>query len=73
MIYDGALAADGAAGTGMWMWCLIIGALIVGMDTCRSDEPGKDQYSCDGCAVHSDAGFMQGDIYGRQRSGRDIR
>ena len=29
MIYDGALAADGAAGTGMWMWCLIIGALIV--------------------------------------------
>ena len=29
MIYDGALAADGVAGTGRWVWCLIIGALIV--------------------------------------------
>lgn len=29
MIYDGALAVDGVAGTGRWVWCLIIGALIV--------------------------------------------
>lgn len=29
MIYDGALAADGVAGTGRWLWCLIIGALII--------------------------------------------
>ena len=29
MIYDGALAADGVAGTGRWVWCLIIGALII--------------------------------------------
>lgn len=29
MIYDGALAADGAVGTGMWIWCLVIGALII--------------------------------------------
>ena len=29
MIYDGALAADGVMHTGAWMWCLIIGALIV--------------------------------------------
>ena len=29
MIYDGALAADGILVTGRWIWCLIIGALIV--------------------------------------------
>ena len=29
MIYDGALAADGVMNTGRWIWCLVIGALIV--------------------------------------------
>ncbi len=29
MIYDGALAADSIWQTGRWLWCLIIGALIV--------------------------------------------
>ena len=29
MIYDGALATDGIMSTGRWIWCLIIGALIV--------------------------------------------
>ncbi|KMZ52630.1 putative hydroxymethylpyrimidine transporter CytX [Dorea sp. D27] len=29
MIYDGALAADGVTNTGAWIWCLIIGALIL--------------------------------------------
>ena len=29
MIYDGALAVDGIVSTGRWLWCLIIGALIV--------------------------------------------
>lgn len=29
MIYDGALAADGAVHTGAWVWCLVIGALII--------------------------------------------
>lgn len=29
MIYDGALAADGILNTGRWLWCLIIGALII--------------------------------------------
>ncbi len=29
MIYDGALAANGALAIGGWFWCLIIGALIV--------------------------------------------
>lgn len=29
MIYDGALAADGIAGTGRGVWCVIIGALII--------------------------------------------
>lgn len=29
MIYDGALAADGIMVTGQWLWCLVIGALIL--------------------------------------------
>ncbi len=29
MIYDGALAADGVFQTGSWLWCLVIGALII--------------------------------------------
>lgn len=29
MIYDGALAVNGIANVGSWVWCLVIGALIV--------------------------------------------
>ena len=29
MIYDGALAANGIGGVGAWVWCLVIGALIL--------------------------------------------
>lgn len=29
MIYDGALSADTALNTGKWVWCLVIGALII--------------------------------------------
>lgn len=29
MIYDGALAANGILHTGNWVWCLVIGALII--------------------------------------------
>ena len=29
MIYDGALAADGIFSTGRWVWCLVIGILII--------------------------------------------
>lgn len=29
MIYDGALSANGVLHTGSWVWCLVIGALIV--------------------------------------------
>ncbi len=29
MIYDGALAADGVWQAGRWLWCLVIGALII--------------------------------------------
>lgn len=29
MIYDGAIAADGIMHTGRWIWCLVIGALII--------------------------------------------
>lgn len=29
MIYDGAIAADGIMHTGRWVWCLVIGVLII--------------------------------------------
>ena len=29
MIYDGALAADGVLSAGRWVWCLVIGGLII--------------------------------------------
>lgn len=29
MIYDGALAANGTFNTGAWLWCIVIGALII--------------------------------------------
>ena len=29
MIYDGALAADGVLNNGRWVWCLVIGVLII--------------------------------------------
>ena len=29
MIYDGALAADSVVSTGKWVWCLVIGGLII--------------------------------------------
>ena len=29
MIYDGALAANGIFGAGRWVWCLVIGGLII--------------------------------------------
>ena len=29
MIYDGALAANSIYGTGAWIWCLVIGGLII--------------------------------------------
>ena len=29
MIYDGALAANQAVGVGNWVWCLVIGGLII--------------------------------------------
>ncbi len=29
MIYDGALAANGVMDTGAWVWCIVIGALII--------------------------------------------
>ena len=29
MIYDGALAADGVLSAGRWIWCLVIGGLII--------------------------------------------
>ena len=29
MIYDGALAADGTVRAGAWVWCIVIGALII--------------------------------------------
>ena len=48
MIYDGALAADTIWGVGRWVWCLVIGALIVlcvvvGVQSCENKKEHKAQ------------------------------
>ena len=41
MIYDGALAANGVLGIGNWIWCLVIGALIIVWIAIGIDNLGK--------------------------------
>ena len=41
MIYDGALAANGIAGVGAWVWCLVIGALILVWIAVGITDPGR--------------------------------
>ena len=46
MIYDGALAADGVLHTGIWVWAIIIGALIVVWIFGRTYESWQVKYGC---------------------------
>ena len=48
MIYDGALAANGVMHTGAWIWCIVIGALIILWIAVGDYKSGKDQYGCHG-------------------------
>ena len=70
MIYDGALAVGGIFAIGRWVWCLVIGALIIVWDRRRRDRFGLDQQNYDGGFVYSDAGVVQGHLLLRQRHGR---
>ena len=70
MIYDGALAVGGIFAIGRWVWCLVIGALIIVWIAVGVTEFGLDQQNYDGCSVYSDAGVVQGHLLLRQRHGR---
>ena len=65
MIYDGALAANGIAGVGAWLWCLVIGALI--LVWIRPDRLGPHQPGGYGAAVRADPCHVQGHLLWRQR------
>ena len=67
MIYDGALAVGGIFDVGRWVWCLVIGALIILWIAVGITEPGLDQQDDDGRAVYPHAGAVQGDLLLRQR------
>lgn len=56
MIYDGALAANGVLHTGRWVWCLVIGALIILWIVIGITNLGQDQYGCNGCFIYPDTG-----------------
>ena len=63
MIYDGALAVDGMVSTGRWLWCLIIGALIVVWILIGITNLGKINTCSDGTAFYSDIGFVQSKFF----------
>ena len=66
MIYDGGLAANGIFNAGLWVWCLVIGGLILVWLFNWNQEPGKNQYGSHGSAVCADSHPVQGYIC-RQR------
>ena len=70
MIYDGALAVGGIFDIGRWVWCLVIGALIIAVDRRGHHRPGLDQQNHHGGAVYPHAGAVQGHLLLRQRDGR---
>lgn len=51
MIYDGALAADGVMHTGRWIWCLVIGVLIILWIVIGITNLGKNQHGCHGSII----------------------
>ena len=73
MIYDGALAIGGIFDVGHWVWCLVIGALIMLWIAGGHHRPGLDQQDHHGGPVRADPGAVQGDLLLRQRHGRRLR
>lgn len=59
MIYDGALAAQGIFQAGQWIWCLLIGVLIIVWILIGITNLGKFQYSRNGCPLYSDTYFSK--------------
>ena len=70
MIYDGALAADGVMNTGRWIWCLVIGALII-LDCYWNYESWENQHGCYGSIIYPDTDSLQSYLH-RKRSWRTI-
>ena len=69
MIYDGALAVGGIFAIGRWVWCLVIGALIIVWIAVGVTDLGwinKLRW----LLCYSDAGAVQGHLLLRQRHGR---
>ena len=65
MIYDGALAANGIFGAGRWVWCLVIGGLIILWILIGIKNLGKIntvKYSCHGCTIRTHAHTLQDNI-----------
>ena len=62
MIYDGALAVDGMVSTGRWLWCLIIGALIVVWILIGITNLGKINTAAM-VLFYSDIGFVQSNFF----------
>ena len=54
MIYDGALAADGVMHTGRWIWCLVIGVLIILWIVIGITNLGKVIFAGGGAGAPSD-------------------
>ena len=67
MIYDGALAADGVMNTGRWVWCLVIGALII----LWNYESWENKHGCYGSIIYPDTDSLQSYLH-RKRSWRTI-
>ena len=56
MIYDGSLSVNSILNmgdTGRWIACIVIGALIVLLDSCRHFKPRQAQHNRNGGTVHS--------------------
>ena len=70
MIYDGALAANGIFSTGHWVWCLVIGALIIVWILYRHHESWQGQHHRHGGPFHPDADFEQDHFLQWQSHGR---
>ena len=78
MIYDGALAIGGIFNLGHWVWCLVIGVLIILWIAVGITDLGWINKLDYGGPVSSDPGAVQGDLllrqrYGGLRRGHDLR
>lgn len=63
MIYDGALAAGGIFSSGHWIWCLVIGVLIIVWIMVGITNLGKINTVAMTALFFTDTGTVQGDLF----------